>query len=67
MGKEAGKVRVVLPANRGLGRASGHPFEEEDKRVQGLKFCKRGRIKGIEVVDDQWYAKRFEQLPANTP
>ena len=32
-----------------------------------LKFCKRGRIKGIEVVDDQWYAKRFEQLPANTP
>jgi hypothetical protein len=60
MGEKSWEGGIICTARRfGLARAR-EPFEKEDEGAEGLERCQGGRIEGIEIVDDQRYAKRLE-------
>lgn len=64
MGEKAREGDIICTARRfGLARA-WEPFEKEDEGADGLEGRQGGRIEGIEIVDDERYAKRLEQLAA---
>jgi len=56
MGEEAWESDVVCACRIWFARA-WEPLEKKNKSADWLEGRQRGRVKGIEIVDDKRYAK----------
>jgi hypothetical protein len=64
MGEEARESDVVCAASRFWLARVWEPLEKKDESADGLDGHQRGRVEGIEIVDNKRYAERLEKLAA---